>query len=74
MFFIWRYVHPTACCNLFYGRQGWRKVSVPKGLDNKIWYLPPSVASATRMITKAGPHCRYQSVALTRDLKLGRAG
>lgn len=60
---------PDRVVELIYGNQERRTVSVPKGLDNKIWYLRPSVGSATRMITKEGPDYRYQNMPLTLDLK-----
>lgn len=39
------------------------EVTVPKGLDNKMWYIRPSVGSAARMVTKKGPDYRYQDMA-----------
>lgn len=60
---------PDRVVELIYGRKGRCTVKVSKGLDNKIWYLRPSVGSATRMITKEGPHYRYQDMPLTLDLK-----
>lgn len=60
---------PDRVMALIYGNEGARTVTVPKGLDNKIWYLRPSVGSASRMITEKGPDYRYQDLPLTLDLK-----
>ena len=54
---------------LLYARQGEQAITVPKGLAGKIWYLRPSIGSATRMITKTGPNCRFQDLSFTLELK-----
>ncbi len=54
---------------MVYGRSGQQTVTVPAGLDGKIWHLRPSVGSATRMITEKGPNYRYQDLPLTIDLQ-----
>ena len=54
---------------LIYDHAGEKTVKVPEGLDGKIWYLRPDVGSATRLVAKNGPDCRYQEMRLTVDLK-----
>ncbi|MCZ7644596.1 MAG: hypothetical protein M5U26_04810 [Planctomycetota bacterium] len=60
---------PDRTMALIYDRQGERTVEVPAGLDGRIWYLRPSVGSATRMVTERGPDFRYQDLPLELDLK-----
>ena len=60
---------PDRMVKRIYGRQGRCRITVPEGLDDKIWYLRPSVGSATRMVTDKGPDYRYQDMPLTLDLK-----
>ncbi len=60
---------PDRVLAVLYANEDDCTVRVPPGLDNKIWYLRPSVGSATRMITKQGPDTRYQDLPLTLDLK-----
>jgi len=52
-----------------YGNRGEQTVTVPDGLDGKIWHLRPSVGSATRMITRNPEGGRYQEINLSLSLK-----
>ncbi len=60
---------PDRTAVLIYDRAGERTVKVPAVLAGKIWHLRPDVGSATRIVAKAGPDCRYQEIRLTVDLK-----
>ncbi len=53
---------------ILHGREGAVTVTVPAGLDGRIWHLRPSVAGASRLITDAGPAPRYQNIRLTLEL------
>ena len=44
-------------------------MTVPPGLDGKIWYLRPDVGSATHMVTTGGVPYRYLEMRLTVELK-----
>jgi hypothetical protein len=52
-----------------YGRQAEQTVTVPEGLDGKIWYIRPSIGSASRLVTDVGPDFRPQSSPMTLDIK-----
>jgi hypothetical protein len=60
---------PDRTMALIYDNAGGKIVKVPDGLAGKIWHLRPDVGSATRIVAKAGPDCRYQEIRLTVDLK-----
>ncbi len=60
---------PDRTAVLIYDRAGEKTVKVPDGLAGKIWHLRPDVGSATRIVAKPGPDCRYQEIRLTVDLK-----
>jgi hypothetical protein len=59
---------PDRVVGLIYGNSGEQNVTIPEGLDGKIWYLRPSVGSATLMRTETPPY-RYQDLSLTLELK-----
>jgi len=60
---------PDRVVALLYDNQGECSITVPQGLDNKIWSLRPSVGSATRMVTEQGPDYRYQDMPLVVEMK-----
>ncbi len=60
---------PDRTMALFYSERGRKTITVPDGLDGKIWYVRPSVGSATRLITIDGPNYRHQDIPLTLELK-----
>ena len=60
---------PDRTVALIYDRAGEKTVKVPDGLAGKMWHLRPDVGSATRIVAKPGPDCRYQEIRLTVDLK-----
>jgi len=47
-----------------YGRSGETTVTVPEGMDGKIWHLRLKVGSGTRMIARTEPPFRYQDMTL----------
>lgn len=60
---------PDRTVAMIYDHTAQRRVQVPPGMDGKIWYLRPSVASASRLITSAGPAPRYQNIRLGLRIK-----
>jgi hypothetical protein len=52
-----------------FGNRGEHEVSVPEGLDGKIWYLRPSIGGATRIVSKGTSAPRYQDMPITLALK-----
>lgn len=54
---------------LLYGKDGGQVVTVPEGMDGKIWYLRPSIGGATRIVSKEGADIRYQDMPVTIALK-----
>ncbi len=61
---------PDRTVALFYGGKGEQTIVVPDGLDGRIWYVRPSVGSATRIINTVGARARYpEDSPLTLDLK-----
>ena len=60
---------PDRTMALMYGRQAEQTVTVPEGLDGKIWYIRPSIGSASRLVTDVGPDFRPQSSPMTLDIK-----
>lgn len=60
---------PDRVVALFYAQSGEQRITVPEGLDGHIWYLRPSVGSATRMVTEGGKDYRYQDLPLRLGLK-----
>lgn len=60
---------PDRTVAMIYDHSARRRVEVPEGMDGKIWYLRPSVASASRLITSAGPAPRYQNIRFSLQLK-----
>lgn len=59
---------PDRIANRIYGHEGQSTIQVPEGMDGKMWYLRPSVGSASRMITREKPY-RYQDMPLTIRMK-----
>lgn len=59
---------PDRTLAVIYDRAGRRTVSVPEGLDGKVWHFRIDVGSATRMITR-DEHPRYLDVLLTLDVR-----
>lgn len=47
-----------------YGRRGDQTVTVPRGMDGKVWHLRLEVGSATRMISDQPEGGRYQEINL----------
>jgi len=60
---------PDRVMALLYANRGEQTVTVPPGLDGKIWYLRPSIGGATRIVTEDGPDYRHQDLPLTLELK-----
>jgi hypothetical protein len=54
---------------MIYRREGEVTVTVPGGLDGKLWHLRPDVGSATVMHTDGGADSRYLGLYLTLDLE-----
>jgi len=60
---------PDRTMALLYANADAQTVQVPEGHDGKIWYLRPSVGSASRMVTQGGGDYRYQDLPFTLELK-----
>ncbi len=60
---------PDRTMAIAYGRGGEQTVTVPEGLDGKIWSVRPSVGAATRLVTEAGPEYRHQDLPMTLEFK-----
>ncbi len=60
---------PDRTLALIYASEGEATISVPPGLDGKIWHLRTDVGSATRMITAGGGDNRYVGIYLTVGLQ-----
>jgi hypothetical protein len=54
---------------MIYGRKGEVTVTVPPGLDGKIWHLRVDIGSGTVMVTDGGPESRYLGIYATLDVK-----
>ena len=59
---------PDRTLAVIYDNAGEKTISVPAGLDGKIWHLRPDTASATRIVTQTEPY-RYQDLQLTVELR-----
>lgn len=59
---------PDRTMDIVYGRGGERQITVPPGLDGKIWHVRVDTGSATRLVPTA-PVARFPSLQLTLDLK-----
>ena len=60
---------PDRTLAVIYDRAGEKTVTVPAGLDGKIWHLRGDIGSATVMKTPGGPDTRFLGLYLTLDLK-----
>ena len=60
---------PDRTVAVIYDRQGEKTITVPPGLDGKIWHLRPDIGSATTMPNMPGEPTRYLHLYLTLDLK-----
>jgi len=60
---------PDRTLAMIYDQKGERTVSVPPGLDGKVWHLRLDIGSATRMPNPADGPKRYLGLYLTLDLK-----
>ncbi len=60
---------PDRTLEMIYGRKGDLAVTVPPGLDGKIWHIRMDVGSGTVMATDGGPDSRYLGLVATLELK-----
>ncbi len=60
---------PDRTLAMIYDRQGEKTVTVPPGLDGKIWHLRLDIGSATTMPNTPDAPTRYLHMYLTLDLK-----
>ena len=60
---------PDRTLALVYDRAGEKEITVPAGLDGKIWHVRLDVGSATRMVTEGGAENRYLGIYTTLELK-----
>jgi hypothetical protein len=59
---------PDRTMALIYDNSGEKTITVPAGLDGKIWHLRIDTASASRIITEEEPY-QYQDMRLKVELR-----
>jgi len=59
---------PDRTVGMIYGNAGAQTVTVPEGLDGKIWHVRPAVGQSTRMVTTDAEGGRYQEINLSLTL------